>query len=108
MANTICEINSEEFKKKLIEEFNALGIEDMDEVTDLNEFPGFFINCEYTLPSGQVVKLWDDNRIYLGNELCKKGSDRCYGIAADENYLMVCEYGNEGADAEIVIFKRRN
>lgn len=105
---SISGIDSEEFKKKLIEEFNELGIEDMDEVTELNTLPGAFINLEYTLPSGQVVKLWDDNRTYLGNELCKKDSDRCYGIAADENYLMVCEYGNEGADAEIVIFKRRN
>lgn len=29
------------------------------------------------------------------------------GLTADENYLLVCEYGENGADAEIVIFKRR-
>ena len=55
-----------------------------------------------------IVKLWDDNRIYLGNQLHKKGSDRCYGIAADEKFLMVSEYGCYGSDAEIVVFKQWN
>lgn len=94
--------------EKLIAAFNELNIEGMDKVTELHELTGEFINCVYTLPSGQQVKLWDDNKIYLGNELCKKGSDRCYGIAADEKYLMVCEYGDNGSDAEIVVFKRWN
>lgn len=94
-------------KKQLIAEFNALGIEDMEEVKDLNALNGAYINLEYTLPGGQAAKLWDESRIYLGNQLCKKGSDRCYGLTADENYLVVCEYGNEGEDAEIVVFRRR-
>jgi len=97
-----------EFKAKLIEAFNALQIEDMGQVTDLNALKGSFINLEYTLPSGQAIKFWDDNKIYLGNQLCKKDSQRCYGIAADEKYLLVCEYGEQGADAEIVVFKKWN
>lgn len=96
------------FKKKLIAEFNALNIQDMEEVTDLNALKGSFINLEYTLSNGETVKMWNDNKIYLGNQLCKKGSDRCYGIAGDEKYLMVSEYGMNGSDAEIVIFKRWN
>ncbi len=94
-------------KKQLIAEFNALGIEDMEEVTDLNALEGAFINLEYTFPGGQSVKLWDDNRVYLGNQIHKKNSTRCYGLTADENYLLVCEYGDGGSDAEIVVFKRR-
>lgn len=97
-----------EFKKKLIAAFNALGIKDMENVTDLNALKGSFINLEYTLPGGQRVRLWDDNRIYLGNQQHKKNSDRCYGIAADEQYLMVAEYGCLGSDAEIVVFQRWN
>lgn len=97
-----------DFKKKLIKAFNSLNIPDMAEVTDLNALKGSFINLEYSLPNGQVIKLWDDNKIYLGNQLDKKGSERCYGIAADEKYLMVSEYGLYGSDAEIVIFKRWN
>lgn len=94
-------------KEQLIAEFNALGIEDMGEVTELNELPGAYINLQYTLPSGQVIKLWDDDKTYLGNQICKKGSDRCYGLTADEHYLLVCEYGENGSDAEIVVYKRR-
>lgn len=95
-------------KAQLIREFNALGIEDMEEVTDLNALLGSYINLEYTLPGGQKVKLWDDSRVYLGNQLCKRDSERCYGLTADENYLMVAEYGENGRDPEIVVFKRRH
>lgn len=66
------------------------------------------IYIEYSLPSGQAVKFWDDNKIYFGTQLCKADSDRCYGILADEKYLMVSEYGADGADAEIVVFMRRH
>lgn len=97
-----------ELKERLIAEFNALGIEDMAKVTSLNALKGSFVNLEYTLPSGQAVKLWDDNKIYLGNQICKKNSSRCYGLTADENYLLVCEYGDGGSDAEIVAYKKRN
>ena len=63
----------------------------MEEVKSLNSLKGSFINLEYKLPSGQTVKLWDDEKIYLGNQICKKNSNRCYGLAADENYLSVAE-----------------
>ena len=96
-----------ELKEKLIAEFNALGIADMEEVTCLNALRGGFVNLQYTLPGGRQIRFWDDNRIYLGNQLCKKNSERCYGLTADENYLLVCEYGENGSDPEIVVFKRR-
>ena len=90
-----------------IAEFNALGIEDMEEVTGLNALHGAYINLQYSLPSGQKIKFWDDDRIYLGNQICKKNSNRCYGLTADENYLLVCEYGDNGSDAEIIVYKKR-
>ena len=80
----------------------------MEKITDLNAIKGSFINIEYPFPNGQAVKMWDDKKIYLGNQTEKKNSGRYYGLAADGNYLMVSEYGKDGADAEIVIFKRRN
>lgn len=98
---TLCQL-----KNKLIAEFNVLHISDMPEVKELNAIKGSFINLEYTLPGGQLVKFWQDNKIYLGNQLCKENSDRFYGIAADEKYLMVCEYGECGADPEIILFKQ--
>lgn len=94
-------------KEQLITEFNALGIDDMDEVTELYALKGSFVNLEYTLPGGQTIRFWDDDRIYLGNQLHKKNSDRCYGLTADENYLLVCEYRENGSDPEIVVYKKR-
>lgn len=94
-------------KKQLIEEFNALRIKDMEEVKNLNALKGGFVNLEYKLPGGQVIKFWDDSKIYLGNQIEKKNSSRCYGLTADENYLLVCEYGENGTDPEIVVFKKR-
>ena len=93
-----------ELKAALIAAFRALDIPELEEVTDLNALRGSFIN----IPSGQAVRLWDDNQIYLGSQLHKRGSDRCYGIAADETYLAVSEYGENGADAQLVVFKRWN
>lgn len=97
-----------ELKEKLIAAFNALNILDMEEVTELHALKGSYANIEYVLPNGQIVKFWDDNRIYLGNKLHKEGSHRCYGILADENHLMVSEYSGYGTDAEIIVFKRWN
>lgn len=97
-----------EFKQRLIGAFRALHIEDMEEITELHALKGSFVNLAYTLPGGQAVKFWDDNRIYLGNQLQKKGSGRCYGIVADEEYLMVSEYSGNGSDARIIAFKRWN
>ena len=86
--------------------FNDLGIPDMPPVTELYALKGSVINLAYTLPSGGIIGFWDDDKIYLGYQLPKQGSDRSYGIVADERYLMVSEYSGYGSDAEIVIFKR--
>lgn len=93
-------------EERLVEAFNGLGIEDMETVTGLNALKGSFVNLGYTLPGGQTVKFWEDDRIYLGNQARKMNSDRCYGLTADEHYLLVCEYGEHGTGAEIVTFKK--
>jgi len=93
-------------KSKIIEEINSLGIEGL-KLSDLNLLSGSYINLEYTLPNGQKVKLLEDDKMYLGNQVEIDGKERCYGVAADENYLLVCEYGCNGTDPEIIIYKRR-
>lgn len=98
----------EECKKTLIKEFNALGIKSMPEVTELTPLNGSFVNMEYTLSNGEKIKLLKDENIYLGAELPKENSDFCYGLAADNEYLLVCEYGNEGSNPKIVIYKKRD
>lgn len=94
------------FKEVLIAEFNALGINGL-QIEDLNLLNGFYVNLEYPLPNGQSVKLLEDNNVYWGNQIEIPGSDRCYGVAADDKYLLVCEYGCGGADPEIIVYKKR-
>lgn len=95
------------YKNRLIEEFNALGISDMPTITTLCQLSGAYVNLEYTLPNGEKIKLLDDTNIYLGYQVEKENSERCYGLVADNNYLLVCEYGCNGAEAEIVVYKKR-
>ena len=93
-------------KQRLIDEINALGIRDL-RVTDLNILNGSYINLEYRLPNGQTVKLLEDNRTYWGSQIEIPENGRCYGVAADDEYLLVCEYGCGGADPQIVLYRRR-
>lgn len=105
--NSLTEERKETMEKEnLIRRFNALNIPGMPEVTELWELKGSFVNLEFPLPSGRTVKLWDDEKMYLGNQLEKKDSTRCYGLTAGDGYLLVCEYGDGGSDPEIVAFQR--
>ena len=91
-------------KKIFIEEVNALGIPGLH-VDNLYVLQGSFINQAYTINNNEV-KLLDDNATYWGNQIVKDDT-RCYGIACCEQYILVSEYGADGADAELVMLKRR-
>lgn len=98
----------DEFKDKLIDEFNALQIEGMPKVKSLNALVGNFVNLEYTLPNGKKVKLLNDNATYLGNQLqCEFGGDRCFGIIANMDFLLVCTYEENGKNPELILYKKR-
>ncbi len=87
----------EELKKKLIGEFNALHIEGMPKVEKLNALVGSFINLEYRLPNGQTVRFLDDDTTYFGNQLeCEFGGERCFGIVANADFLLVSTYCEGG------------
>lgn len=91
-------------KKALIAEVNALGIPGLH-LTNLYVLQGAFVNQAYSV-NGNEVKLLDDNAMYWGNQVVKDDG-RCYGIACDETHILVSEYGADGANPEIVVFKRR-
>lgn len=98
----------EEFKKLLINEINELNIEGLPEVKSLNALVGKFINLEYRLPNGRIVKFLDDAKTYLGNQLeCEFGKERCFGIVADMDFILVCTYEIDGNNPELVIYKKR-
>ena len=92
-------------KQQLIDEVNALGISDMPKIDNLFVLQGSMINMEYNV-NGNSVRFLDDQAIYWGNQV-EKGDGRCYGIACDEHHIFVSEYGKDGADAEVVLYKRR-
>ena len=96
----------EELKRTLIVEINALGIEGL-RVDDLNLLNGFFVNLEYPLESGAAAKFLADDHVYLGNQIERLGSERCYGVVADGTLLVVCEYGCNGADPELLLFRKK-
>ena len=98
----------EAFKQQLISEFNELHIEGMPRVESLNALVGGYINLEYRLPNGQTVKFLDDNATYLGTQLeCEFGGDRCFGLAANMDFLLVCTYEAEGENPELILYKKR-
>lgn len=100
--------NLDLFKKQIIDEFNALNIDGMPEVKELNALVGGFVNLEYTLPNGKKVKFLDDGVTYLGNQLeCEFGGNRCFGIIANMDFLLVCTYEENGENPELVIYKKR-
>ena len=98
----------EEFKQQLLDEINALHIEGMPKVEKLNALVGGYINLEYRLPNGTLVKFLDDGATYFGNQMeCEFGGDRCFGIAANMDFILVCTYEEKGNAPELVIYKKR-
>lgn len=98
----------DEFKKQLIEEFNVLlKNEGLPRVENINVLSGSFINLEYRLPNGNVVKFLDDKASYLGSQLEIDGLDRCIGIAANMEFLLICSYEENGKNPELVVYKKR-
>ena len=98
----------ETFKKQLIEEINDLNIEGMPKVEKLNALVGSYVNLAYPLPSGLAVKFLNDQTTYLGNQLESEfEGDRCFGILANMDFILVCTYGKNGTDPELVLYKKR-
>ncbi len=98
----------EAFKKQLIDEINALGIEGMPKLETLNALVGAYVNLEYPLPGGMRAKFLSDGTTYLGNQLeSEEGDGRCFGVLANRDFILICTYGEGGAEPELVLYKKR-
>lgn len=98
----------EKFKALLIKEINELHIEGLPKVEKLNALVGKYVNLEYVLPNGRKVKFLDDNKTYLGNQLASEFSgERCFGILANMEFILICTYDAEGENPELVLYKKR-
>ena len=58
----------------------------------------------FTLNEGSFL---DDKQTYLGSQLESEFGGRCFGIAANMDFLLVCTYEENGENPELVIYKKR-
>lgn len=98
----------EEFKQTLIKEINALRIEGMPQVETLSALVGGYVNLEYPLPNGKREKLLSDGATYLGTQLpCEFGGERCFGVVANMDFILIATYEANGENPELVLYKKR-
>ena len=96
------------FKQQLIAEINDLHIPGMPVVTRLNALVGQYVNLAYPLPGGAQARFLDDRTTYLGNQLeSPSGDGRFYGVLASEDFILVAAYGKDGADPELLLYRKR-
>ena len=105
------EENFEDFKNILIDEINDLKIQGMPKINDLIPLNGTFVNLNYPLPNGKSIQFLEDNEIYLGTQVECEYNDgetiRCFGVLANMNFILISEYGPNGNNPELVLYKKR-
>lgn len=98
----------EAFKQKLIEEINDLHIPGMPKLEKLSALVGAYVNLAYPLPNGSAVKFLNDQTTYLGYQLESEfDDDVCFGVLASMDFIMICTYEAEGANPELILYKKR-
>ena len=98
----------EAFKKQLIDEINALHIEGMPKLDRLNALVGSYVNLAYRLPNGTYARFLDDGTTYLGNQLeSELVEGLCFGVLANMDFILICTYEAEGANPELLLYKKR-
>lgn len=98
----------EAFKQQLIEEINALPVEGMPKLENLNALVGRDVNLEYRLPGGTKAKFLDDQTTYLGNQLESEIKEGLFfGVIANMEFILISAYENEGDNPELLLYKKR-
>lgn len=97
-----------EFKRALLTEINSLLTAlELPTSKGLFELAGRFVNLEYEIPSGKSVKLLDDSKVYLGCQIEMDGLERCIGVVADTTFVLICSYGENGSEPELIQYRKR-
>ena len=98
----------EDFKRVLLAEINTLlEANRIPAAEKLYELAGSFVNLAYPLPSGDKIKILDDTKIYLGTQIEFADAGVCYGVVADTTFILVCRYGFDGSEPELIAFQKR-
>jgi hypothetical protein len=80
----------------------------MPKLEKLNALVGSYVNLAYRLPNGDHVRFLDDNATYLGNQLeCEFGGDRCFGVLANMDFILISKYEADGQNPELLLYKKR-
>ena len=80
----------------------------MPKVETLNALVGKYVNLEYPLSNGRKVKFLEDDKTYLGNQMESEfGGERCFGILADMDFILIGTYDENGENPELVLYKKR-
>lgn len=101
----------EQFKNQLIDEINEIDIPGMPKIDTLTPLNGSFVNLSYPMPNGQNVQLLKNDEVYLGNQVESEFNNgeiiRCFGILANLNFIIISEYGPNGDNPELILYKKR-
>ena len=98
----------QQFKQELLGEINALlATQGISAIDGLFELVGEYVNLEYTMPSGENVKLLNDKNIYLGAQIEFADLGICYGVVADTGFILLCSYSVNGSEPELIVYQRR-
>ena len=69
---------------------------------------GQYVNLAYPLPNGMKAKFLNDQTTYLGNQLESEfGGDRCFGVLANMDFILICTYETDGTNPELLLYKKR-
>ena len=97
-----------QFKQMLTGEINAvLAALEIGSIDGLYELVGEFVNLEYPTPSGEKIRLLNDKNVYLGAQIEFADRGVCYGVVADAGFILVCSYGVDGSEPELIVYKKR-
>lgn len=103
--------NYELFKNQLIDEINEIAISGMPKIKELVPLNGSFVNLSYTLPNGNSASFLENDEIYLGTQVESEFNDeniiRCFGVLANMDFILISEYGQNGENPELIIYKKR-
>ena len=100
--------NYNKFKKILLNEINILlRANNIPQAETLCEVAGCYVNLEYPVPNGKMIKFLDDRKIYLGTQIEFADLGVCYGVVADTNFILVCSYSVNGSEPELIVYQKR-
>ena len=80
----------------------------MPRLEKLNALVGSYVNLIYRLPNGTYAQFLDDGTTYLGNQLeSELVEGLCFGVLANMDFILICTYEANGANPELLLYKKR-